>query len=98
MSCTTPPIDICVSLTTGTVSQAASKRPCDGGPPAELLPNSDDHVPAKSAHGRHPRRRHARPGQPARFDWPAGGTVEVLGRDSFARLLLSPSGEAEVKG
>src|SRR5215207_5223059 len=34
-----------------------------------------------------PRHGHARPGQPARFDWPAEGTDEFLGR---ARRVKAP--------
>jgi hypothetical protein len=43
--------------------------------------------PAKLAR---PRRRFARPGQPAHFARPAGGTVEFLGRDPFRLAVGMP--------
>lgn len=60
----------------GRIMRSCSKRRCDGGPPAEPLPNSDDpRLPCDRATAT------LAQVSPLAFDWPAGGTVEFLGRD-----------------
>ena len=45
-----------------------------------------------------PRRHSARPGQPARFDWPAGGTAAFLGRARHARKSAARAAGKPGKG